>query len=68
MRPFNKIAVSCGDLFSLFQAALTAPAAHAQATPQQCDNRRDVLSALDGNSSESPFPSVFHSMAASSRC
>ena len=68
MRPFNKIAVSCGVLFGLFLAALTAPAAHAQATPQLCDNRRDVLSALDGNSSESPFPSVFHSMAALSRC
>ena len=47
MRPFNKIAVSCGILFSLFQAALTAPAAHAQATPQLCDHRSDVLSALD---------------------
>jgi len=68
MRPYNKIAVSCGGLFSLFQDALTAPTAHAQAIPQLCDNRRDVLSALDGNSSESPFPSIFHSMAASSRC
>ena len=68
MRPFNKIAVSCGVLFGLFLAALTAPAAHAQATPQLCDNRSDVLSALDWNFSESPFPSVFHSMAASSRC
>ena len=29
MRPFDKIAVSCKVLFSLFQAALTAPAAHA---------------------------------------
>ena len=29
MRPFNKITVSCGVLFSLFQPALTAPAAHA---------------------------------------
>ncbi|MCH2326039.1 MAG: hypothetical protein MK294_02135, partial [Rhodospirillales bacterium] len=57
-----------GVLFSLFQAALTAPADHAQETPQLCDNRRDVFSALDGNSSESPFPSVFHLMAASSRC
>ena len=47
MRPLNKIAVSCGVLFGLFLAALTAPAAHAQATPQLCDNRSDVLSALD---------------------
>ena len=68
MRPFNKIAVSCGVLFGLFLAALTAPVAHVQATPQLCDNRSDVLSALDGNFSESPFPSVFHSMAALSRC
>ena len=47
MRPFNKIAVSRGVLFGFFLAALTAPADHAQATPQLCDNRRDVLSALD---------------------
>ena len=47
MRPFNKIAVSCGILFGLFLAALTAPTAHAQATLQLYDNRSDVLSALD---------------------
>ena len=47
MRPFNKIAVSCWGLISLFQAALTAPTAHAQATLQLYDNRSDVLSALD---------------------
>ncbi len=54
MRPFNKIAVNCGVLFGLFLASLTAPAAHAQAIPQLCDNRSDVLSALDGNFSEKP--------------
>ena len=54
MRPFNKIAVNCGVLFGLFLAGLTAPVAHAQATPQLCDYRTDVLSALDGNFSEKP--------------
>ncbi len=56
MRPFNKIALNCSVLFGLFMAALTTPAAaaHAQAIPQLCDNRSDVLSALDGNFSEKP--------------
>ncbi|MCH7935674.1 MAG: hypothetical protein IH994_01115 [Proteobacteria bacterium] len=54
MRPFNKIALNCSVLFGLFLAALTAPAAHAQTIPQLCDNRSDMLSALDGNFSEKP--------------
>ena len=54
MRPFNKIAVNCAVLFGLFLAGLTAPAAHAQAISRPCDNRGDVLSALDGNFSEKP--------------
>ena len=54
MRPFNKIVLNCGVLFGLFLAALTAPAAHAQATPLPCDYRSDVLSVLDGNFSEKP--------------
>lgn len=54
MHPFNKIILSCGVLLGLCLAALTAPPADAQATPQLCDNRSDVLSALDGNFSEKP--------------
>ena len=54
MRPFNKIAVNCGILFGLLLASLNAPAANAQAIPQMCDDRAEVLSALDGNFSEKP--------------